>query len=146
MVGFQVQMQGRSTFLYVVGNGDFLGAFFDTVALRLENGRRGKRFPVFNMLYQGQVIDSTNLDALKKELSIVATELKKFSPQAVVWDMDDLSIKPPWGDNISSEITDLANYFVTSQGYQLIVVFDKAIDHAISLKTSLKIKSTLEAT
>ena len=53
MVGFQVQMQGRSTFLYVVGNGDFLGAFFDTVALRLENGRRGKRFPVFNMLYQG---------------------------------------------------------------------------------------------
>lgn len=34
----------------------------------------------------------------------------------VIWDIDDMTKMPPWGKNISKDITDLSNYFVTSDG------------------------------
>lgn len=144
MVGFQVKMKFNSTFLYGVGNGEFLGSFFDTIAYRLENGKRGSKYPIFNCLYLGNQIDYKNLFILKKELEEIQKQLKRFSPQDVVWDMEDLTKQPPWGNNISKEITNLSNYFVTSRGNQLFDVLNKAIDHAISLKSSIKIVSTFE--
>ena len=142
-MGFEVEMK-NSTFLYMVGNGDFLGSFFDTVTYRLEKGIRGKQFPVFNKLYQGESITFGDLCKLEKEVEKITKKLKKFSPKEVVWNMEDLSQQPPWGDNISSEITDLSNYFVTSNGKQLFDVLNAAIKHAAELKTSIKVKSTFE--
>ncbi len=37
----------------------------------------------------------------------------------------------PWGDDIGSDITDLSNYFVTSEGEDLITIITHAIDKAI---------------
>ena len=56
-----------------------------------------------------------------------------------IWDIEDLSKQPPWGNNISEEITDLSNYFVTSEGEDLITLFRHALEKARELKTSLKI-------
>ncbi|MBE9175423.1 hypothetical protein IQ225_09140 [Synechocystis salina LEGE 06155] len=49
-------------------------------------------------------------------------KLSKFSPDKVIWDIENLDIIPPWGNGISSDITDLLNYFVTSSGRDLIAV------------------------
>jgi hypothetical protein len=59
----------------------------------------------------------------------------------VIWDIDDLNKPMPWGDNISSDITDLSNYFVTSEGKDLITLFHNAIDKAIELKSDVTIVS-----
>lgn len=62
--------------------------------------------------------------------------MQHISPEKVVWDIEDLSKQPPWGNNISEEITDLSNYFVTSSGEDLIIMLKDALDMAKELKIS----------
>ena len=103
-----------------IGSASFFTAFFSTIVVRLENGRWGSRFPVvMNQLYNGQVAPDHAANA-KRELQSIRTELRQFSPADVVWDFEDLSARPPWGDNIAAHIRDLSNYFVTSTGRNLI--------------------------
>lgn len=135
-VGFKVMF-----FWYQIGTGDFLHAFFSTVAYRLENGKWGSRFPVImNELYQGK-LKQTNIDWALEELCIIKKELQKFSPEMVVWDIDDLSKQPPWGQNISKDITDLSNYFVTSGGDDFLTVFYHALAKAKAINAEIEIKS-----
>ncbi|MDR0949324.1 MAG: immunity 70 family protein [Lachnospiraceae bacterium] len=135
-VGFSVSFNW-----YMVGNGAFLNSFFSTVTYNLEEGKRGSRFPVLMLeLYQGE-IEYAHLHRAVEELNEIVVLLQNFSPLKVIWDIEDLSKQPPWGNNISKEITDLSNYFVTSDGKDLINVLRSALEKAIALKTSLKIES-----
>lgn len=133
-VGFQVRHDW-----YTIGSGDFLYSFFSTVAYRLEGGDWGSRFPVImKKLYQGG-IDTEDIEAAMRELSQIEGELKKFAPCEVVWDIEDLSKQPPWGDDISGQITDLSNYFVTSTGNDFLTVFHGALDKATECTVGIKI-------
>lgn len=135
-VGFKVMF-----FWYQIGNGDFLHSFFSTVAYNLENGHWGSRFPVImNELYQGKLARE-NIDKAIKELRIIKQELQKFSPEKVVWDIEDLSKQPPWGKNISKNITDLSNYFVTSGGDDFLTVFSHALEKAKEVNAAIEIKA-----
>lgn len=136
MVGFRVKY-----YWYQIGSGDFLHSFFSTVAYNLENQEWGSRFPVImNKLYQGKV-DGENIDKAIEELSIIKEELRKFSPDKVIWDIDDLSKQPPWGENISKDITDLSNYFVTSDGEDFMMVFYRALEKAKEVNAGIEIVS-----
>lgn len=133
-VGFSVDY-----FWYEVGSGEFLHAFFSTIAYHLENGKWGSRYPVImKKLYQGE-IKSKDIKLAIKELEEIRSLLQRISPEKVIWDIEDLSKQPPWGDNISEEITDLSNYFVTSSGEDLIIMLKDALDQAKELKVSLTI-------
>ena len=135
-VGFKVMF-----FWYQIGTGDFLHSFFSTVAYNLENGQWGSRFPVImNELYQGKLARE-NIDKATKELRIIKQELQKFGPEKVVWDIDDLSKQPPWGRNISKDITDLSNYFVTSGGDDFLTVFAHALEKAKEVNSAMEIKA-----
>lgn len=119
--------------LYKIGTGDFLHAFFSTIAYNLENKKWGSRFPLLmNDLYH-KTLSKNDVDAAIEELKIIQTELEEYSPSMVVWDIEDLSKLPPWGDNIAERITDLSNYFYTSDGDDLFAVFFKAFDAAKSV-------------
>lgn len=97
-VGFKVGF-----FWYQIGSGDFLHWFFSTVAVNLENGSWGSRFPlIMNKLYQGS-LDSENVGKALIELNTIEEELGKISPDKVVWDIDDIKKQPPWGNNISKD-------------------------------------------
>lgn len=91
-VGFTVDF-----YYYSIGSADFLHSFFSTVAVNLEGGKWGSRFPVLmNELYQGKLpVEKT--DIAFEELNTIREELKDFSPDKVVWDIDDLFKQPPWG-------------------------------------------------
>lgn len=135
-VGFKVDF-----FWYQIGSGDFLHSFFSTVAVNLEDGKWGKRFPVImNDLYKGK-IDNKKVKKAIKEVEKIKTELKKFTPDKVVWDIDDLTKQPPWGDEISTDITDLSNYFVTSDGEDFLSIFMNALNEAKEMNTSIEIES-----
>lgn len=58
----------------------------------------------------------------------------------MIWDIEDLSKQPPWGDKISDRITSLANYFVTSDGRDFIDVFNMTLDAAIEIKKDVLIQ------
>ena len=136
MVGFKVLYNW-----YQIGNGNFLHAFFSTVAYNLENQNWGSRFPVImNELYQGR-LNNENTDKAIDELNVIKTELQKFAPNKVIWDIEDLSKRPPWGDSISEDITDLSNYFVTSDGYDFLTIFLHALEKAKELNAEIEIKS-----
>lgn len=128
-------------YIYTIGTADFLHAFFSTVCGRLENGKWGSRFPhLMNELYQG-VLPVKHLAAGTEELSQIKQELAQFAPDQVIWDIDDRSLTPPWGDNISDDITNLSNYFVTIEGEDFLSVFAAALDKAQQRNASLKIQT-----
>lgn len=125
---------------FEIGTGAFLSAFFDTIYVRLTKGLFGKKYPcVMNHLCYGE-LKYEQLYQAKDELKNIQSNLKKFTPNKIVWDKMDLTKSPPWGDNISKEITDLSNYFVTSEGKDLFEVFFKAIESAIEEKCNLIIR------
>ena len=80
-------------------------------------------------------------DIAFEELNTIREELKNFSPDKVVWDIDDLFKQPPWGKNISEDITDLSNYFVTSEGEDFISVLFTALNDSKEMKAPVEIVS-----
>ena len=135
MVSFRV-----GCMMYEIGAASFLHSFFSTVAYRLENNQWGSKFPVImNELYQGK-LSYKNVPAAKEELTQIQKDLTKFSPDKVIWDIEDLSKQPPWGNNISHEISSLGNYFITCDGRDFIEVFHMALDAAIEIKKDVMIQ------
>lgn len=127
----------------MVGSQDFLHSFFSTVGHRLEPEGWGSRFPVVqNELYREEV-SAERVATARSELAAIHEELKQFPPSDVVWDIEDLSARPPWGDDISPDITDLSNYFVTSEGRDLFEVFDEAFSYAERAEVGVRIDSGL---
>jgi 2,3-bisphosphoglycerate-dependent phosphoglycerate mutase len=113
-----------------IGSGDFLHCFFSTVSATLEPAGWGSRFPnLMNRLYQGELPAADSRKA-RSELEAIRRELVVYPPSAVVWDIEDRSQRPLWGDSIAPEITSLANYFVTSEGKDLFDVLFAALDEA----------------
>lgn len=126
---------------YPVGTDEFLHSFFSTISYHLEPGGWGSRFPyLMNHLYQGK-LKWQDVPYAIKEAEEVRTLLEKFKPSEVVWDIDDLKKQPPWGDNISSDITSLSNYFVTSNGKDMFEVLFKALENSLSEETDVEIQT-----
>lgn len=126
--------------LWEVGSPDFLHAFFSTIAARLEPGGWGSRFPAtMRTLYAGRIAGDEAARAVA-ELDQVRAELRAFGPAQVVWSYEDRAQRPPWGDDISPEITSLADYFVTSDGRDLFAVLGEALSHAARSGEELTIR------
>jgi 2,3-bisphosphoglycerate-dependent phosphoglycerate mutase len=124
---------------FLVGSADFLHSFFSTVAVRAEDGAWGSRFPtVMEDLYAGR-IPAAKLSPALDELIRITAALVKWPPDAVVWDADDRSKRPPWGSDIAPSITNLANYFVTADGRDLLSVLGEAIESAGARQVDLTI-------
>lgn len=116
--------------VWPIGTSDFLHAFFSTIAVRLEPEGWGSRFPaVMKTLYAGEIGGEDAARAVA-ELEQIRSELRRFPPSEVVWDSQDLSKRPPWGDEIADTITDLGNYFVTEDGRDLFDVLEEAVGYA----------------
>ena len=91
-----------------------------------------------NELYLGE-LNSSHISEAIHELKRIKQGLAKYSPDKVVWDIKNLSVQPPWETNISDDITDLSNYFVTSDGEDFITIFNHALLKAEELNCELKI-------
>jgi 2,3-bisphosphoglycerate-dependent phosphoglycerate mutase len=125
---------------YMIGTGSFMHSFFSTIAYRLEGNKWGSKFPnLMNGLYNAEVEPDVSKWVLD-ELQIIKLELSRLTPDKVIWDIDNLTKRPPWGDNIAKTITDLSNYFVTSDGKQLLDVFEEALRASIDIKKPIKIQ------
>ena len=135
-VGFTVKY-----YWYQIGTGDFLHSFFSTIAYNLEDGKWGSKYPVImNELYSGD-LKSNRIELAIEELDLIVPELRKLKPNKVVWDIEDLTKQPPWGDNISSEITDLSNYYVTSDGADFITILRHPLEKGIKIHADVKIEN-----
>jgi hypothetical protein len=108
-----------------VGTQDLLHAFFSTISYHLEPGGWGSRYPeLMNELYQGR-LDAPKAAKVLNDVLSIREQLKGFRPDEVVWDIENRNAGPPWGDDIGPNVTDLSNYFLTSNGRYL---FDVLVD------------------
>lgn len=122
-VGFKVKY-----YWYQVGHGDFLHSFFSTISYHLEQNGWGTEYPfLLNELYNGN-LENKNIDSAITELGVIKMKLQNYSPAQVIWDIEDLSKRPPWGENISKDISNLSNYFITSEGENLIDMLMKVLE------------------
>ena len=134
-VGFKVKQ-----YWYEVGEGSFLHSFFSTVCYHLEDSRWGSKFPyIMNKLYYKK-LNRRDIAKAIKELEDIKDGLKNFSPNQVIWNIENLELKPPWGNNITEEITSLENYYVTSNGKDFFSVFEEALLKAQELRTDITIE------
>ena len=85
-------------------------------------------------------VQMINVPVAKAELTQIKKDLTMFSPNKVIWDIEDLSKQPPWGNNIGNEISSLGNYFITCDGRDFIEVFNMALDTAIEIKKDVIIE------
>ncbi|MBD0417577.1 immunity 70 family protein [Oryzicola mucosus] len=112
-----------------IGSSEFLFAFFSTISANLEKKGWGTRFPVLlNELYSGE-LPSQRAGTALEELRTVRSELSAIPPDRVVWNYEDRTKGPPWGHDISSDITNMSNYFVTSGGRDLFDVLEEALEY-----------------
>ena len=110
-----------------IGTPDFFNAFFSTISGNLEPQGWGSRFPILmRSLYAGAVEQSQAKSALQ-ELDTIHSELATLPITHVIWDIEDRSKCPPWGNNTADTITDLSNYFVTSTGRDLIALLQEVL-------------------
>lgn len=135
-VGFKVKY-----YWYQVGHNDFVHSFFSTISYHLEQNGWGTEFPyLLNDLYNGK-LENKNIDSAINELEEIKKKLQNYSPSQVIWDIEDLFKRPPWGDNISKDITNLSNYFVTNEGEDLIGMLMKALEQGLKTNSDVYIES-----
>lgn len=68
----------------VIGEQDFLYAFFSTISYRLEKQEWGSRFPcLLKKLYQGK-LEQKDAEQALEELILITFELSKFSSNEVI--------------------------------------------------------------
>ncbi|MFJ7934367.1 immunity 70 family protein [Sporosarcina sp. NPDC096371] len=135
-VGFKVKY-----YWYQVGHGDFLHSFFSTISYHLEQNGWGTEYPfLLNELYNGK-LENKNIDNAIIELEVIKMKLQNYSPAQVIWDVEDLSKRPPWGDNISKDISNLSNYFITSEGEDLMDMLMKALKKGLNTNLDVYIEN-----
>jgi len=129
-----------------VGPQGILHSLFSTIAVRLEDGKWGSRFPVImNVFYQGK-LDRLHADTAFAEMKIIREELKAVAPKYVVWDIENLDQEPPWaGVEIASHVTSAQNYFATTYGRNLVDEIAEGIDSLLEFGGIFEIVSTAEA-
>lgn len=126
---------------YEIGSEDFFNSFFSTICINLEKGQWGNKFPTIMKNFYSGTLEVSDLPRASKELRKIKKKLAKFSPDKIVWDVDDLNKMPPWGTDISEEITDLSNYFVTSDGEDLFKILEAAIEEAKESNEKIEIEN-----
>jgi len=58
----------------------------------------------------------------------------------VIWDIEDLSTTPPCGTDISPDITNLSEYFVTGGGSVVFGVLDTALTELEQSREPLRVE------
>ncbi|MBN3737993.1 MULTISPECIES: Imm70 family immunity protein [Burkholderia] len=123
-----------------VGASSFFNSFFATIWGLLEPNGPGTKYPIVSReFYEGR-IPPEHVEKALEELKEIRNELEKFPPTAVIWDYDDRSKQPPWGKDISSDITSMSNYFVSSTGRDLFELLVEAFDDAVKNKSEVTIE------
>ena len=135
-VGFKVKF-----YWYQIGHGDFLHSFFSNISYHLEQDGWGTEYPLLLVELNNGKLEHKKIDRTINELESIKKKLQNFSPSQVIWDIEDLSKRPPWGDNISKDITNLSNYFVTSDGEDLIDMLMKALNKGLETNSDVYIES-----
>ncbi len=131
VVGFSVDC-----FWHHVGRADALYSLFSTICLRLEDGKRGSKYPyIMNDLYNGK-LENKFVDVAMNEVKEIKEGLKKLSFEDVVWDIEDLSMEAKFVYDVSDK-SSLLNFYINADRDNFIELLQKALETAKELDLDL---------
>lgn len=123
-----------------IGSASFLHCFFSTISYNLEPKGWGTEYPILmNEFYSGKLIRDKLQHAIR-ELNEIENRFNALSQDKVIWDIEKMDAKPPWGISISKDIDNLGNYFITSDGQNLFSVLRSAFKEALALNSDVSIQ------
>ncbi|MBO0467044.1 hypothetical protein JZO73_05795 [Enterococcus plantarum] len=129
---------------YQIGRSDYFDSFFSTVAYYLENKKWGSVYPVImNQMYTGD-LSPEYVDKAIEELIDIKNKFSKLTKNGhpIIWDARDLSVETPeWAINPNEEVTTLSNYYIISDGRDLIEILITALRKSKDMNKNLIIKS-----
>ena len=99
-----------------IGSASFLHCFYSTICAYVLKAEAPNAIGFLN----NRIIDSSVCKEAAREFNLIRDKLSQHMPSEVVWDIAEPKATPPWGDNISSVVTSLGNYFTTADGFDLI--------------------------
>ncbi len=101
-----------------IGSGAVLFSVLSTVKIKL-NSILDSVPHALHFLESGECIFE---DALitAREINLIRDQLSCLSPNDAVYDMNNLSVKAPWKNNISPVVTSCANLYTTADGKDLL--------------------------
>jgi hypothetical protein len=109
-----------------LGTSNLVKSLFSTIYVRLEGGDWGARYPVvMGELYGGR-LSAARIDEARRELARIRAGLSMLSPREVVWDYEHSEASPPWGVDVAPTVSNLAEYYWTSDGRNLLDVLEEA--------------------
>jgi len=124
-----------------IGPQGVLHSWFSTVAVKLEGGDWGSRYPcVMKLLYQGH-LSSAKAQAALAELQEIHTKLSALSVQDPVWDIEDPKQTLPKDHQRNLHATSMANYFLTVNGLDLTAEFIGNVESLLEFGGTLEIIS-----
>ena len=128
-------------FIFELGYPSIMKALFNSIAHHLEGREWGSKYPVImnELYYEG--IEVEHLEQGLKEIKEIQEKLKDYAPDQIVWNYEDITISPPWGNRISDNITSLSNYFMSTDGNESIDTIIYAIELALRVKHRVCIKN-----
>ena len=93
-----------------------------------------------NELYQG-TLDKDNVETAIEELKKIQLELKRLVRIRWFGILTILSNQPPWGKNISNDITNLSNYFCDKRWRRLHYDIFQRLGKSKKMQMDLTIES-----
>ena len=101
-----------------VGKSDSMYSLYSTISmLVLPNNQEICK--AVDFIKEGKCTCDNALDTAR-EMNRVRDLLSQIPPTDVIYDMQDLSKKAPWSDNISPVVTSCGNLFLTADGKDLL--------------------------
>jgi hypothetical protein len=124
---------------FELGDASFLKAWFSTICARLEGEDWGSRFPLIMQDFYSGALPHDRAGAALAELTRIREGLAALPSDKVIWDFENRTARPPWGNAVSPHIRSLGDYFATSDGENLFEVLADAFSEALKAKRDVVI-------
>lgn len=113
-----------------IGPGGLLHSLFSNIAYHLESSEWGSKYPYIMLnLYRGRLEESYANEAMSEVLEIRRL-LSSINCDKLIWNIDDLREPAPWGDTVVADIGSISDFYVTTNGLNLV---DEIVDNIESM-------------
>ena len=119
-----------------VGTKDIFYSLYSTIKVRLElldDIEIAIKFMDCGICNYGDALECA------RQFNLIRDRLSQISPKDAVYDLNDLTKKAPWVDNISPTVTSCANLFTTSDGRDLLFEIVSILTYAHYKKVMVSI-------
>lgn len=121
-----------------VGGGDIWFSVYSTIEIRLKSFKN--QIPeIIHFFKTGKCSTESALETAR-QFNLLRDELSKYTPDKAVYNMNNLSEKPPWENDLSPVVTSCGNLYTTADGKDLLFEIVSILTYPFYAKVSLKIE------